>query len=513
MFDSLAAVVVAFTVTSVGYLLSRSFAHARDNLPPGPRRWPLIGSVLEMPRTYPWIKFSEWAKEYGNVVYLDVVGQPLVILNSAEVARDLLDRRSSIYSDRPSLTMATLSGYGESLVLQSYGENWRHQRKFIAQELGPSTVRRYHPLQEAEAQKFVHGLLDDPSTWVRQMKLRIGTIIIRVTYGHYITDEEDVFLTAPLIGMDNFGQATAPGAWVVDLLPMLKNLPTWAPGTGFLRTASQWRTHLWNATWNPYQWSKTNLESGMVLLPNLCATALEALDGPPSKEQEERLAWAASTVIGGGLDTNMSTVMTFFLAMVLNPSVQEKARKEIEAVIGSDRLPLIQDRESLPYIRSLMTEVFRWHPSAPLGMPHALRQDDVYDGMYLPKGSLVFPNMWHMFHNPEIYPNPMEFNPDRFQNLDSEMEKVTDVVFGFGRRTCPGKNFAEGTFFAIVSTLLATCEILPVVDAQGNQTIPDVTYSSGTVTFPSPFEFNVKCRSEKALELLAHGYPDNPYAV
>ncbi|KAJ7836642.1 cytochrome P450, partial [Mycena olivaceomarginata] len=164
------------------------------------------------------------------------------------------------------------------------------------------------------------------------------------------------------------------------------------------------------------------------------------------------------------------------------------------------------DRPSLPYVRSIMTEVFRWQPAAPLGIPHTLRQDDIYDGMHLSKGSLVIPNIWHMLHDPTVFPNPMEFNPDRYQGLDSEMDKITNVMFGFGRRACPGKNFAEATFFAIVSTVLATCEILPVRDSEGHTVVPHVSYSSGTISFPSPFKCDVKCRSPEAYDLLAQGY-------
>jgi len=86
-----------------------------------------------------------------------------------------------------------------------------------------------------------------------------------------------------------------------------------------------------------------------------------------------------------------------------------------------------------------------------------------------------------MLHDEEIFPNPMDFNPDRYQNLDSEMQKVTDLVFGFGRRACPGMYLAEDTLFAIVTTVLATCDILPAIDANGEKVIPEVSYTSGTI--------------------------------
>ncbi|KAF8176425.1 putative monooxygenase [Mycena galopus ATCC 62051] len=457
-------------------------------LPPGPSRWPFIGSVLEMPQSYQWLKFSEWAKIYGDLVYLNAFSQSVIVINSVKVAQDLLDQRSSIYSDRPyepfprnTLTTGPCSaGYGELLVLQPYGDNWRQQRKIVVQDFGPSTIRSYHHIQVNEARKLVYGVANESAPLASQTQLVIGRLITRATYGYNISDLQDRFLTLALIETENFGQATVPGKWAIDFLPILKDLPSWFPGSGFLQVAKGWRELVYKA-WDQYLWSKENLESGTVLLPNLIATTLDKLSGPPSKEQEEKISWAAAVLTGGGLDTSVSSVLMFFLAMTLNPSVQAKARKEIETVIGSDRLPEIQDKDSLPYVRSVMTEILRWLPPIPLAVPHALRQDDVYNDLYLPKGSIVMPNIWHMLHDPEVYANPMEFNPDQYHGLDSEMDKVRDVAFGFGRRVCPGKAFADSTLFAIVSTVLATCEIIPILDAAGKPVLPEPSHTSGAV--------------------------------
>lgn len=88
-----------------------------------------------------------------------------------------------------------------------------------------------------------------------------------------------------------------------------------------------------------------------------------------------------------------------------------------------------------------------------------------------------------MLHDPEIYPDPMEFKPERFDGLDSEMKKVTDLAFGFGRRVCPGMHFAEGTLFAIIATALATCDILPGLDEHGKEVLPKYAYTPGTITY------------------------------
>jgi cytochrome P450 len=81
--------------------------------------------------------------------------------------------------------------------------------------------------------------------------------------------------------------------------------------------------------------------------------------------------------------------------MTLNPDVLKKAQEEIDRVIGSERLPTISDEAQLPYISALVKEVFRWGQVAPQGVPHALREDDLYKGYFIPKNSVIIPNIWY----------------------------------------------------------------------------------------------------------------------
>ncbi|PPQ89827.1 hypothetical protein CVT25_007528 [Psilocybe cyanescens] len=494
-------------------LFSNSRLVRKRRLPPGPRRLPLIGNAHQMPKRDVWSVFADWGKIYGDIVHVDILGKPLVILNSSKVARDLLDKRSVHYD--------------ESFTLLPYGENWRKQRRIIAQEFSQNMISRYHTLQEKEAAILVRHLIAHPSELFSQIKLRIGTIIIRVAYGYYVKSSDDPFLTTPLAAMANFAIASTPGNFLVDFIPArqyifrflilvcsivtdlmvyghkVKHIPRWMPGSGFLKTAEEWHKILWDATWNNFEWSKKNLDTGKALLPNLCATYLREEGDAMSENDEMKLVWAAATIMGGGLDTNMSTALTFYMAMILHPHIQAKAQAELDTVVGTDRLPCIADMQRLPYIRSIMTEVFRWSPGLPLSIPHATSQDDVYEGYDIPKGAIIMPNVWGMLHNPDDYPNPMDFTPERFNMLDSEMKKVTDLVFGFGRRVCPGQYFAEGTFFAIVATTLATCDILPGLDENGNEVLPKYAYTPGTIMFPEPFTMRIRPRSEHAKMLLS----------
>ncbi|ELU35515.1 cytochrome P450 domain-containing protein [Rhizoctonia solani AG-1 IA] len=80
--------------------------------------------------------------------------------------------------------------------------------------------------------------------------------------------------------------------------------------------------------------------------------------------------------------------------MVQHPDVQARAQKEIDDVTKSERLPTMADRDSMPYIRSIVQEVLRWQPPLPLGVPRATSEDDEYRGYLIPKGSVVITNSW-----------------------------------------------------------------------------------------------------------------------
>ena len=74
--------------------------------------------------------------------------------------------------------------------------------------------------------------------------------------------------------------------------------------------------------------------------------------------------------------------------------MKRKAAEEIENVIGSERLPVLDDRATLPYIECVLKETLRWHPVAPLGIPHVASADDTYRGYLIPKGAVLIPNIW-----------------------------------------------------------------------------------------------------------------------
>ena len=127
----------------------------------------------------------------------------------------------------------------------------------------------------------------------------------------------------------------------------------------------------------------------------------------------------------------------FFYAMVVNPKAMKKAQEELDRVVGKGELPGFSHKDSLPYIDALVKEVLRWNPPLPFPTPHRVMQDDIYRGYFIPRGAIVIQNVWAIFCDPNIYPDPETFNPDRFLK-DGKINPLVfnpeDRVFGAGRR-------------------------------------------------------------------------------
>ena len=147
--------------------------------------------------------------------------------------------------------------------------------------------------------------------------------------------------------------------------------------------------------------------------------------------------------------------------MIAYPEVQARAHAELDEVVGRARPPTFADVPSLPYIRAMVKETLRWSPIIPLGIPHVATADDWYEGMFIPKGTICLQNMLLLNFNPEVFgSNAAEFDPGRYLDEKGQIKALIEgrddghMMFGYGRRVCPGRYVAEGTLVIDFATLL-----------------------------------------------------------
>lgn len=204
--------------------------------------------------------------------------------------------------------------------------------------------------------------------------------------------------------------------------------------------------------------------------------------------------------------------MTFFLAIAVFPEVQKQAQEELDRVIGNGRLPVSADRENLPYIMAVMKETHRWHPIACLALPHSNTVEDTYASYRIPKGSILLPNTWWFTHDPAVYAEPMKFNPSRFistPTFDAEPDP-RNVIFGFGRRICPGRYIADNALFVTIAQTLAVFDIKKLVE-NGKVVELEIKFTPGIVSHPVPYRVDIKPRSEVHEKLIIEAEKEWPW--
>jgi len=275
---------------------------SRYPLPPGPPRLPLIGNVLQMPTERAWITFAFWGKKYGSIMYLSVLGQSIIVLNSPDVVIELLERRNRLYSDRPLIPMAgELLGYSKFIALEPYGSRHRDGRKLLMSGINKSKGHEYSRSQEAKVIQLVLRLSKTPDRFLRHIRWFVASLVIQITYGHNAESDDDSLIALGEQVMDDFGAAVRPGAFLVDSLPILQHVPSWFPGAGFKVVAKQMRQHADRLRDEPYSIVKEKLLQGIA--PICLTTTLIENNKNPSPEEEDLWKTTALALFAGGADT------------------------------------------------------------------------------------------------------------------------------------------------------------------------------------------------------------------
>ena len=278
------------------------------------------------------------------------------------------------------------------------------------------------------------------------------------------------------------------------------------PGAGWKSTARQMAAQLQQTTEQPYAFVKQQMREGNHKTSFL-SQAIET-----DADSEHLHKWSASSMYLGGADTTVSSLMTFFLAMTMFPEVQKKAQEELDRVIGN-RLPTSADKGRLPYIDAVVSETHRWHPVAPMAIPHLSTAEDTIRGYRIPKGSLVMPNIWWFTHDPAVYHDPAEFRPERF--LDTPTHKAEPdpraYTFGYGRRVCPGRYVADNALFLTIAQSLAVFKIEKFVGKDGKVVEPEFKYEPGVVTHPVPYQASITPRSAKHEKMIKDAETEYPF--
>ncbi|THU81799.1 cytochrome P450 [Dendrothele bispora CBS 962.96] len=379
----------------------------------------------------------------------------------------------------------------EDFVFMPYGNSWRECRKLFHQELNPSDPTSYEPNVLRSSRLLLKNILKAPEDW--RFCSVAGTLILSITYGINAKPSLDPFIQAAEVALNSVTESARPGAFLVDQFPWLQYIPAWFPGASFKRKAREWRMYRERMANGPFN---VVMKQIVRCIASFCF-----------RNREGQVHEQCGSIYSSGTSTTLAAFSTFILAMVCNPQYQHKAQQELDQVLGKVALPELKDKASLPYITAIMKEVQRWQPVGPLGVPHFLEKEDVYNGFRIPKNTIIVPNVWAMLHNEAVYgPEPDKFNPERFLTKDGILNSDIpdpDFDFGFGRRICPGRHVGLASLWISMASVLATFNLEKARDGNGRVLEPSGEYIPSSIqNHPAPFDCLITPRSKEHEQLI-----------
>ncbi|KAH9929106.1 O-methylsterigmatocystin oxidoreductase [Epithele typhae] len=480
-------------VVGVGYASLSLRWRARSHglpFPPGPKGLPLIGNIFNFPTTWAWVEFQRLGAEYGDVLYFRVLGQSILVLNNATAIAEYLDKNTVNTSDRArSITlMVELTGNTHNVGLMPYGQRWRDHRRVLWQYFRSDAARAQQPTQRAVAHIFLEKLLTSPSKLEKHIRYAFAGSALHVTYGiDYTSDVGDKYSEAMSTAIVSVSEGLVPGRFMVQYFPFLRYVPSWFPGGGFQKQFAQWRGDNHKAITMPYEYACVEMHCDKDVQDSMVGQHIAHLirTGGVSPQDEELLKNASAIAFEAGADTTLSTVKGALLALSLHPEVIKRAQEELDTVVGPNRLPDFDDEPSLLYVKAVIMEVARWYNVLPLGAAHGTIDDDEWRGWFIPGGTLILPNVWACMHDPQMFPEPLEFRPERFikgDAIDTTLVDPTVFMFGYGRRVCVGRHFARAGLFITLASLLHVFDLSAPLDERGEPIKIEPRFTDGALS-------------------------------
>ncbi|KAL2831970.1 cytochrome P450 [Aspergillus pseudoustus] len=354
-------------------------------------------------------------------------------------------------------------------LLLPYNDRWRRDRKLMHQ-----LTRSYQPVQDYKLKKLLVSILERPSEYDRWFEQYASGVVFRIGFGKWVETGEEIKRIMKV--NHNLERLASPGSYLVDSFPVLGLLPEFlAPFKKEGQRLHEEEIGLFRELQDD---ARREIQSG-VKSHSQSFTRMFLEDQDNYHLSDDEGAYVMGTLFEAGSGTTAAAMMSYF----------------------GNRMPGFTDIPNLPTVRAVIKEVLRWRPVTAGGFPHKLTKDDEYKGYVFKSGTTFHPNQWAIHRDPELYPDPENFRPDRW--LDPQFPTYREPLsqfpnlqnfscFGFGRRICPGQNIAERSLHILTARIAWAGSI---VRKRELSPPPLYDYTKGFNTQSEHFDFDMVVRS------------------
>uniref|UniRef100_A0A9J8AAN2 Steroid 21-hydroxylase n=2 Tax=Cyprinus carpio TaxID=7962 RepID=A0A9J8AAN2_CYPCA len=429
--------------------------------------------MLDLAQEHLPIHLTSLALRYGNIYRLNCGNTTMVILNNSEIIREALVKKWSDFAGRPhSYTGDIVSSGGRTISLGDFNEEWKAQRRVAHSALQHCTTDSLHSVIEKQAHHLCQVLRDYNGKAVdlsEDFTVAASNVITTLTFGKS-HDKFSVDLQKLQVCLNEIVSLWgSPWISALDSFPLLRKLPN-PPFSRLMKEVAR-RDELIGKHIEEFK-VRMNGQMMQVMIKHRSKFTLT----------DTHVHMTTVDLLIGGTETT-AALLNWTVAFLLHrPEVQNKVYEELCGVLDV-RYPQYSDRHRLPYLCALINEMLRLRPVAPLAVPHRAIRNSSIAGHFIPKNTIIIPNLYGAHHDPEVWDDPYSFKPERFLEGGGGSLRAL-IPFGGGARLCLGEAVAKMEMFLFTAYLLRDFQFLP---ASKEEPLPDLRGVASVVLKVKPY--------------------------
>ncbi|CAI2353367.1 unnamed protein product [Caenorhabditis sp. 36 PRJEB53466] len=445
--------------------------------PPGPTPLPLIGNMIEM-FSYPppgTDAFAAWAQKFGKIYTIWMGTEPTIVINGYKDLKETFVNDGESYVDKMIYKKlnTSLRG-GDHGVIDTNGNTWKEHRRFALHTmrdfgLGKEAMEASIQLEVDKIEEELRAAEGKDVNMQEAFDMAIGNVINQFLFGHRFSDPTRFNELKRLLDLffDFQGSLRVYIAYLIGWMPQFM-VELLTPDVGEVRDGiftffkEQIDEHRKEIDFDAEE-SKDYVETFMK------KQRKREAEGDQESFSDDQLRNMCFDMWVAGMHTTTNTMGFLTAIAVNNMDAQRKMQKELSEVVG-DRVVTMKDKLNLPYTNAFINEAQRFTNLLPINLPHATTRDVNLAGYVIPKGTAVVHQISSVLSDPEVFPEPEKFKPERFLNSNGSLKKVEELVpFSIGKRVCLGEGLARMELFLFTANLFNRFEF-----AEGTNGLPSL---------------------------------------
>ncbi|OQV14913.1 Cytochrome P450 2U1 [Hypsibius exemplaris] len=466
-------------------------------LPPGPYGLPFFGKLFGMSANPP-VQLKLWSEIYGKIISVRLGRNLFVAVHDFEVAKSILHK--DVITGRDALDVMNVLHEGQGLVMGE-GDRYREHRRFALTALrdvgmGKSWLEQSVLAEVSDLIALIDRSGAKPLNLRPHMTQSVSNMICALVFGKRFSLGDATF--NKLCNNVGINLQLMSEVQPVRALPFLKYVP-------FGKLAQKWRT------------LKANIQSNRTFIESLIddhkqghATghnggtsnmdyihrflderAAQLAEKGETTFDDEQLYYSVVGLFGGGTETTTTTVLWALIYMVLHPNIKKRVQDEIDAVVTANQQVRLEHRGLLRYTEATILEVQRLASAFPLNGARRTNFEDMeIGGFHVPARSIIVVNTYAIHRDPKYWPDPLQFNPERF--LDPVTGNVKNppgfLPFGIGKRSCIGEPLAKMEVYIFFANIMKDFDFQPV----GAFNVDPENFSKASTVIRAPLNFELQ---------------------